>query len=207
MLELKGVVSALPAPFRANGALDLEGVRALVELSIEDGVHAVIPYGSMAEPWAIRSDERAAFLEAAVAQAAGRVPVVADLRRRLTTDGGAAADAGIKEIGGVRFAPRLLNDIPAKDLKGMADEMKKQLGSGVVALVAVNDGRASVVVGVTEDLAGDDVDAVRLARVGSAVLGGKGGGGRPDMAQAGGPHGARAGNALEAIEAALGQGA
>ncbi len=90
MLELKGVIPALPTPFHADGALNLEGVRALVELSIEDGVHAVIPYGSMAEPWAIKSDERAALLEAAVAQAAGRLPVVAGVN-------GMTPDSAIEE--------------------------------------------------------------------------------------------------------------
>ena len=90
MLDLKGVIPALPTPFHADGALDLDGVRTLVELSIEDGVHAVIPYGSMAEPWAIKSDERAALLKAAVAQAAGRVPVVAGVN-------GITPDSAIEE--------------------------------------------------------------------------------------------------------------
>ena len=84
----------------------------------------------------------------------------------------------------------------------MADEIKKSLGSGVVALVAVSDGKASLVVGVTKDLT-DRIDAVALVRAGSAALGGKGGGGRPDMAQAGGPDGAQAESSLEAIKAEL----
>ena len=84
----------------------------------------------------------------------------------------------------------------------MADDLKAQVGSGVVALVAVADGKASLVVGVTDDLAGD-ISAVDLVRAGAAALGGKGGGGRPDMAQAGGPDGAKADQALAAIEKAL----
>jgi alanyl-tRNA synthetase len=85
----------------------------------------------------------------------------------------------------------------------MADALKKQLGSGVVALVATADGKASVVVGVTDDLIGK-LSAVDLVKAGSAALGGQGGGGRPDMAQAGGPDAANAQNAIDAIEAAIG---
>jgi alanyl-tRNA synthetase len=92
--------------------------------------------------------------------------------------------------------------VPAKDLKSLADDLKKEVGSGVVALVSTADGKASLVVGVTEDLTGR-ISAVDLVRVGSAALGGKGGGGRPDMAQAGGPDGAKAQAAVDAIEQAL----
>lgn len=84
----------------------------------------------------------------------------------------------------------------------MADEIKKKIGSGIVALVAVEEGRASVVVGVTDDLAGK-LNAVDFVRAGVAELGGKGGGGRPDMAQGGGPNGERADAALAAIRQAL----
>ena len=98
--------------------------------------------------------------------------------------------------------PRVVEDLPPKDLKSMADELKKQVGTGVVALVSVTDGKASLVVGVTEDLTGR-FSAVDLVRAGSAALGGTGGGGRPDMAQAGGPDGAAAPDAVAAIEAAL----
>ncbi len=86
-----------------------------------------------------------------------------------------------------------------KDLKGLADEAKAKIGSGVVAFVAVADGKASLVVGVTDDLT-KRVSAVDLVRLGAEALGGKGGGGRPDMAQAGGPDGAKAADALAAIE-------
>jgi len=91
-----------------------------------------------------------------------------------------------------------------KDLRSLADEGKKQLGSGVVAIVGISgDGKAGLVVGVTEDLT-QRFDAVDLVKKGAEVLGGKGGGGRPDMAQAGGPDGSKAEDALKAIEAALG---
>jgi alanyl-tRNA synthetase len=91
-----------------------------------------------------------------------------------------------------------------KDLKSLADDGKKQLGNGVVAIVGVTeDGKAGVVVGVTPDLVAR-YSAVDLVRVASEALGGKGGGGRPDMAQAGGPDGSKADAALQAIAAAIG---
>jgi alanyl-tRNA synthetase len=99
-----------------------------------------------------------------------------------------------------------VSGIDIKDLKGLADEGKKQVGSGVVALVATSDdGKGSIVVGVTPDLV-SRFSAVDLVRKASEVLGGKGGGGKPDMAQAGGPDGSKADAALKAIEAALGAG-
>jgi alanyl-tRNA synthetase len=127
---------------------------------------------------------------------------VSDLRRQLATGGTSGGESSAKDVGGIAFAPRLLQDVPAKELKSMADDLKKQVGSGVAALVSVAEGKVSLVVGVTEDLAGR-ISAVDLVRAGSAVVGGKGGGGRPDMAQAGGPDASKAGAALEAIEAAL----
>ncbi len=125
-------------------------------------------------------------------------------RKRLATGGGngAAKAPEAREVAGIKFAARLLEDVPPRELKPMADELKTRVGSGVVALVAVNDGKASLVVGVTKDLTGR-LSAVDLVRAGSQALGGKGGGGRPDMAQAGGPDGAQAQAALTAIEGAL----
>jgi alanyl-tRNA synthetase len=129
---------------------------------------------------------------------------LADLRKKMATGGKGNSDAAdVKDVNGVKFAPRLLEGMPAKDLKGLADEIKKSIGSGVVALVAVNEGKVSLVVGVTEDLF-ENINAVDLVRAGSGAVGGKGGGGRPDMAQAGGPDGGNAQAALDAIEAALG---
>ena len=126
---------------------------------------------------------------------------LAEARRAAATGGGSAAD-DVKEVGGVKYSGRVIEDMPAKELKGLADDIKNQIGSGVVALIAVNDGKASLVVGVTDDLTADK-SAVDLVRVGAAAVGGKGGGGRPDMAQAGGPDGDNAADALAAIEAAL----
>jgi alanyl-tRNA synthetase len=131
---------------------------------------------------------------------------LADLKRQVALAGGigagSAAPAAVKQIAGIGFLGRVLNDLPAKDLKPLADDLKKQVGSGVIAAIAVTDGKASLVVGVTDDLLGR-VSAVDLVRVGATAMGGKGGGGRPDMAQAGGPDGDKADAALAAIEAAL----
>ncbi len=135
---------------------------------------------------------------------------VSDARKKLAMGGGAAASngsaagaAGVREVGNVKLMARAVQGIEMKDLKSLADDGKKQLGSGVVAIVGVTgDGKAGVVVGVTSDLT-SRYNAVDLARVASVVLGGKGGGGRPDMAQAGGPDGARADDALSAIEKAM----
>ena len=126
---------------------------------------------------------------------------VAELRKKLAAGGGGggAAAAETKDIGGITYAPRLFVDMPAKDLKGLADEIKGQIGSGVVALVSVMDGKVSLVVGVSDDLV-DKVSAVDLVRVGAQAVGGQGGGGRPNMAQAGGPEADNAQAALAAIE-------
>jgi alanyl-tRNA synthetase len=109
----------------------------------------------------------------------------------------------LRHVGDVKLMARAVEGIEMKDLKSLADDGKKQLGSGVVAIIGVTgDGKAGVVVGVTSDLTAR-YNAVDLARVASVVLGGKGGGGRPDMAQAGGPDGAKADAALTAIEKAM----
>ena len=98
---------------------------------------------------------------------------------------------------------RVVENIAARELKGLVDEAKQSIGSGVVAIAGVSeDGKAGVVVGVTEDLT-DRFSAVDLVRIASQQVGGKGGGGRPDMAQAGGPDGGQASEAISAIEQAL----
>ncbi len=132
---------------------------------------------------------------------------LADAKRKLAMGGGgdgtASASAGAREVAGINFLGRSVSGISPKDLKGLADDGKKQVGSGVVAFVGVSeDGKGAVVVGVTDDLT-SRFSAVDLVRKGAEALGGKGGGGRPDLAQAGGPDGAKADEALAAIEAAL----
>ncbi|WP_298956951.1 alanine--tRNA ligase [uncultured Methylobacterium sp.] len=126
-----------------------------------------------------------------------------EARRKLAMGGGGAGEDPVREVGGVKLMARTVEGVEMRDLKSLADEGKKRLGSGVVAIVGVApDGKAGLVVGVTEDLTGR-YDAVALVRAGSERLGGKGGGGRRDMAQAGGPDGAAAEAALEAIQAAM----
>jgi alanyl-tRNA synthetase len=132
---------------------------------------------------------------------------LSDARKKLAMGSGTSigngAAAGIREAGGVKLLARAVEGVETKDLKSLVDDGKKQIGSGVVAIVGVTeDGKAGIVVGVTADLTAR-FNAVELVRKGSEALGGKGGGGRPDMAQAGGPDGAKADAALSAIEQAM----
>ncbi|AVT77932.1 alanine-tRNA ligase [Rhodopseudomonas palustris] len=132
---------------------------------------------------------------------------LSEARKKLAMGGSAAGDGAasdVRDIGGIKLMARAVEGIEIKDLKGLVDQGKKQIGSGVIALVATSeDGKGSIVVGVTPDLV-SRFSAVDLVRKASEVLGGKGGGGKPDMAQAGGPDGSKAGAALEAIAAAIG---
>jgi alanyl-tRNA synthetase len=160
--------------------------------------------------------DAAAVLKTSAAELPARVAQLSDERRRLERELADAKKAlalagparsgendGAKEIAGVNAILRIVEGVNAKDLKGLADDAKAKIGSGVVAFVAVADGKASLVVGVTPDLTAR-ISAVDLVKLGAEVLGGKGGGGRPDMAQAGGPDGDKASDALAAIEARLG---
>ena len=104
----------------------------------------------------------------------------------------------VETLGDVKFMPLIVDDMDAKDIRAMVDEAKKRLGSGIIAMIALNKGRASMTVGITKDLLPRH-DAVALVKIGAVVLGGEGGGGRADMAQAGGPHGARAQQAIQAL--------
>jgi alanyl-tRNA synthetase len=165
--------------------------------------------------------QTAGVLKVAPADLAARVAALMDERRRLERElaetkkqlalsGSSGASAGAasgngalaKEVGGIKLVARKLDGVAAKDLKGMADEFKAKIGSGVVALIAVNDGKASLVVSVSDDLT-DRLNAVEIVKRGAEALGGKGGGGRPAMAQAGGPDGDKADAAFQAIEEAV----
>ncbi len=129
---------------------------------------------------------------------------LSDARRKLAMGGERSGSDGVRQVGDVKLFARVVSGIEIKDLRSLADDGKKHVGSGVVAIVGVTaDGKAGLVVGVTPDLVGR-FNAVDLVRRGAEALGGKGGGGRPDMAQAGGPDGAKAQTALETIAAALG---
>jgi alanyl-tRNA synthetase len=127
-----------------------------------------------------------------------------DARKKLAMGGGGAAEDPVREIAGAKLLARAVTGVEMKDLKSLADEAKARIGSGVVAIVGVaEDGKAGVVVGVTPDMT-ERFDAVALVRAASEQLGGKGGGGRRDMAQAGGPDGEKAQAALDAVAAAMG---
>jgi len=153
----------------------------------------------------------ASTLKTSTAEMPARVVLLAEDKRRLERELGDARralalagpakqsdDDGVREIAGHKTVLRVVEGVAPKDLKGLADEAKAKIGSGVVAFAAVADGKASLVVGVTDDLKAR-ISAVDLVRVGAEALGGKGGGGRPDMAQAGGPDGSRVQEALDAI--------
>jgi len=128
---------------------------------------------------------------------------LADAKKALALGGGAGgAAAGPEEVGGVAFLGQVVEGLDPKGLRGTVDEMKQRIGSGIAMIVAVNEGRASVAVGLTADLVGSH-SAVDLLRVAVATLGGQGGGGRPDMAQGGGPDGAKAADAVAAVRTAL----
>ena len=157
----------------------------------------------------------AALIKAPIQDVPARLESLIEDRKRLERElseakkklamggGGSSGDSAVRAVGNIKLLARAVHGIEMKDLKSLADEGKKQVGSGVVAIVGVSaDGKAGVVVGVTEDLA-KQYDARELVRAASEALGGKGGGGRPDMAQAGGPDGSKADAALQAIEAAL----
>ncbi|MEN3145939.1 alanine--tRNA ligase [Neorhizobium sp. IRAMC:178] len=204
-----------------NATGDIGLVRVLGESAVGAGVRRVEAVtGEAARLYLAEQDERVKTLAGALkvqpAELVSRVEALiderrklekelADARRRLAMGGGQGGSADdFREIGGVKFMGKALNGIDAKDLKGLADEGKASLGSGVVTLIGVSeDGKASAVVAVTPDLV-DRFSAVDLVRIASVALGGKGGGGRPDMAQAGGPDGAKASEALDAVAAALG---
>ena len=127
---------------------------------------------------------------------------LADAKKALATGGAGPTAVGPEEVGGVPFSGQVLDGLDPKELRGLVDEAKGRLDEGIAALVAVNDGRASVAVGVTAGLTGR-FNAVDLVKAAVAALGGQGGGGRPDMAQGGGPDGNKADEALAVIRAAL----
>ena len=129
---------------------------------------------------------------------------LAEAKKALALGGGGKAEAADEEIGGVKFSGQVLDGLDPKELRGLLDNAKTRMGSGVAVVVAVNDGKASIAAAVTDDLTAT-VSAVDLVRAGVEALGGKGGGGRPDMAQGGGPDGTKGAEALAAIKAVLGQ--
>ncbi|ARO30400.1 alanyl-tRNA synthetase [Rhizobium sp. NXC14] len=202
----------------ATGQIGL--VRILGESAVGAGVRRIEAVtGETAREYLAEQDERvktlAASLKVQPSEVLSRVEALiderrklekelADAKRKLAMGGGQgnSADA-VREVAGVKFLGKAISGVDPKDLKGLADDGKTRIGSGVVALVGVShDGKASAVVAVTSDLV-QRYSAVDLVRIASAALGGKGGGGRPDMAQAGGPDGSKADDAIEAVALAL----
>ena len=158
--------------------------------------------------------EAASAIKTPIGELSARVAQLSEERRKLERElaeakkalalggGGAKAEAADEDVGGIKLSGQVLEGLDPKDLRGLLDQAKQRLGSGVAVIVAVNDGRASIAAAVTEDLVGK-VSAVDLVRAGVEALGGKGGGGRPDMAQGGGPDGSKAADALAAVKAVL----
>jgi alanyl-tRNA synthetase len=198
---------------------DIQLLKIVGESAVAAGVRRIEALtGEAARRWLTdretRLKEAAATLKAAPEEVPARVAALVEERRRLERElaeakkalalgGGTKAETtGPEQVGGHGFIGQVIEGMDPKGLRGLVDDAKKRVGSGVVALVAVNDGRASVAVGVTDDLTAR-LSAVDLVRKAVEALGGQGGGGRPDMAQGGGPDGSKAGGAVEAVKAAL----
>jgi alanyl-tRNA synthetase len=199
---------------------DIGLIKVVAESASAAGVRRIEALaGPAARAYLEEQDKRvqaaAAALRTTPAEVVTRIEALIEERRRLERDlaearkalalggGEVKTDDAIAEVNGIKLMARVLRGIDPRDMKGLVDEGKAKLGSGVVALVGINDeGRAGLIVGVTDDLT-KRFNAIELVRTGSAVLGGKGGGGRPDMAQAGGPDASKAEDALAAIKAAV----
>jgi len=197
---------------------DIALFKIISESAVASGVRRIEALtGEAARQWLTHREDRlreaAATLKATPDEVPQRVVALLDERRRLERElaeakmalalgGGAKQEAGPEQVNGRAFVGQLIEGLDPKGLRSLVDENKARIGSGVVALIAINDGRASVAVGVTDDLSGS-INAVDLVRTAVAALGGQGGGGRPDMAQGGGPDAAQASAAMAAIRAAL----
>ncbi len=188
----QGVAAGVRRIEAATGAEALDYLRGQVQVAQDVSAQLKVPLKDVSGRLGALLDERRA-LERELSEA----------KRKLALGGGGgAAPAGPEEIAGVKFIGRVAEGVSGKDLRALVDEAKSQIGSGVVAFVGVNDGKAAVSVGVTADMT-ERFSAVELVRIASAEVGGKGGGGRPDMAQAGGPDGDKADAAIAAVRAAL----
>jgi alanyl-tRNA synthetase len=202
-----------------NATGDIGLFKLVSEGAVSSGVRRVEALtGEAARAYLASRDEKlretAAVLKATPDEVPARVAALVEDRRRLERElaeakkalalggGGGAAPAGPEQVNGINFVGQVVEGLEAKGLRGAVDETKTRIGSGVAVLVAVNDGRASIAVGVTDDLIGR-FNAVDLLRKAVEVLGGQGGGGRPDMAQGGGPDGSKGDEAVAAVKAAL----
>ena len=199
---------------------DIQLLKIISESAVSAGVRRIEALtGEAARQWLNDRDsklrEAAATLKSAPDEVPARIAALVEDRRKLEREladakkalamgGGAAkSDApGPEDVNGHKFLGQVVEGLDPKSLRSTVDTMKQRVGSGIAALIAVNDGRASVAVGVTDDLAGQ-VNAVDLVKAAVEALGGQGGGGRADMAQGGGPDGSKAKEALDAVKDAL----
>ena len=199
---------------------DIQLLKIVSESAVSSGVRRIEALtGEAARQWLVDRDmklrEAAATLKSSPDEVPARIAALVEDRRRLEREladakkalamGGGVAradDAGPEQVNGHKFLGQVVEGLDPKDLRSTVDTMKQRVGSGIAALVAVNEGRASVAVGVTEDLAGQ-ISAVDLVKAAVSTLGGQGGGGRPDMAQGGGPDGSKAKEAIDAVKDAL----
>jgi alanyl-tRNA synthetase len=156
----------------------------------------------LAQSFKIQTADVPARVEALTAERKALEKQVADLKKQLALGGGAGANAAPEEINGVKLIARVLDGVDGKGLRGVAEDFRKQVGSGVVALIGVTDGKAAVTVAVTSDMTGR-VNAADLARAAVLAMGGQGAGGKPDFAQGGAPDGSKAEAGLAAVRAAL----
>jgi alanyl-tRNA synthetase len=196
---------------------DIGVFKIVGEMAIASGVRRIEALtGAAAEAYLSEEEDilrqAAGTLRTTPSELPARIASLVDERRRLERElsearralanAGLAAKSREKRIGDIAFDGRVVEGVPGRELKSLADDLKRHIGSGVIAIVSRADGKAAIVVGVTPDLTGR-FDAVELVRVGAEALGGKGGGGRRDMAQAGGPEASRADAALSAVERAV----
>ena len=202
---------------RATG--DIALFKIVSESAVSSGVRRIEALtGEAARLWLVERDDKLRQTAAALKTTPEDVPAriaalveqsrklereLAEAKKALALGGGSTAQpAGPEKIGNIDFLGQVIEGLDPKELRGIVDQNKATLGSGVSAVLAVVDGRASIAVGVTDDLKGQ-ISAVDLVRAGVEALGGKGGGGRPDMAQGGGPDGDKATAALDAVRTAL----
>ncbi len=198
---------------------DIGVLRIVSESAVSSGVRRIEALtGEGARQWLVHREDQlkgaAAALRTTPDDVEARVVALLDERRKLERElaeakkalalggGSGAAQAADEDVGGVKFSGQVLEGLDPKELRGLLDQAKQRLGSGVAVIVAVNEGKASIAAAVTEDLTGK-VSAVDLVRAGVEALGGKGGGGRPDMAQGGGPDGDKGAAAIAAAKAVI----
>ncbi|MEL7545847.1 MAG: alanine--tRNA ligase [Pseudomonadota bacterium] len=186
-----GVSAGVRRVEAATGAEALNFLRSRVQIAVDLSEQLKVPLKDVPRKVVGLNDERRQLERE-----------LADAKRALAMAGEGSGPAGPEDINGVKLLARVADGVGGKDLRALVDEAKAQMGSGIAVFIGVNDGKAAVAVGVSDDLT-DRYSAVDLVKLAAEKVGGKGGGGRPDMAQAGGPDGTQAEDALQAVRAAL----